>query len=147
MKRFIEWIGSAKAYASLVFTGEVLIYTAIKNMLLGETALPYSMIWQFLALAVIIPFLQMLCFGDMVFKNLRSSLRLLLFSLKLLCTLSIFAGIFHWFPVHDPMAWIVFVVGILAAESILGLSLHLYFRITGQQYTEKLKLYKEHHRA
>lgn len=146
MKNLVEWIGGAKAYASLVFTGEVLIYTAIQNMLLGEASLPYSMVWQFLALAVIIPLLQMLCFSGAVFKSLSNALRAALFSVKLLCTLSIFATVFGWFNVTEPMSWVFFLIGILGTELIVGLALYAYFRITGRQYAEKLELYKEHQR-
>lgn len=73
-------------------------------------------------------------------------MRGLLFSVKVLCTLSIFAVVFHWFPVGDPMAWFWFVGCILLVGLVLWCSLFAYYRITGQQYTEKLEFYKQQHR-
>lgn len=142
LKQAVRWIGGFKAYVFLLFGAEVTLYTFVRQVFFGDTALPYSWVWQFLAIAVFTVLLQAACFSDWFFKRLRTSLRMVLFTLKMFCMLSVFAWVFRWFPMDDLMAWLVFGGIFLLFELAIALSFEVYNRLAGEKYTAQLELYK-----
>lgn len=142
MKQAVQWIGGFKAYVGLIFGGEVLVYTAISG-LFGNTTLSFSMVWQFLAIAVCAALLQQLCFGTLILKHTRFWVRILLFTVKLFAVLALFAWWFRWFPLEQLTAWLIFGGVFLAAEAAIAAGFAAYHRITGEHYTAKLELYQQ----
>ena len=142
LSQSVRWIGGFKSYVCLIFSGEIMVYSIVRQLTVGEAALPYSLIWQFLAIAFFSTLLQSLCFSSVCFKKMRMPLRMVLFTLVMLCMLSLFAWGFRWFPMDDWRAWLIFGGVFLAAETIIALSFEAYYRLTGEKYTAQLELYK-----
>lgn len=140
MKRFIEVTLALKNMAGLCFTGTILIYMVV-GWFFGLRAVTFSLLWQFLAIAIICGVLQFVFFSGNVVKTMRYSLRVLCFGAPLYLCVSVLAMVFRWFPMR-PMSWLVFTGIFLAILVVLAVVFELYFKLVGRQYNQILQDYK-----
>ncbi len=141
MKKFLKAMAEFKTWLCLCFTGSMLIYT-VCNMIFGNGTMGCDVVFQILALCVGVTLLQWLCFSGAVFKKLRYSLRMLIFSVPMLGLLSLCAAAFHWFPTDRPEAWGSFLLAALIAFVGISLGFEIYFWAVGKKYDGLLGQYR-----
>lgn len=140
MKRLIEIVMAIKSFACMSFTGFVMVYVVI-SWFFGQRGLSFSLLWQFLALSLLVSTLQFIFFSGNVVKKMNYAWRLVWFVLPLYLGVSAFALLFGWFPLR-PGSWLVFTAIFLVIFAVLVVALELYCRLTGRQYNQLLDAYK-----
>lgn len=142
MKRFFKGVLLWKNGASLMFTGSVLLYCMI-SLLYGEAELEISIVFSLLLLSALGTLLQFLAFTEYVIKNVRYSLRLLIFAVPFLILLTGCAYLFRWFPMDLFQSWLIFSGIFLGIFMITSLGFEIYYRISGKKYDGLLGQYKK----
>lgn len=141
MKKLLKALSEFKTWLCLCFTGSMLIYT-VCNMIFGNGTMDCGVVFQVLALCAGVTLLQWLCFGGAVFKKLRYSLRMLIFSVPMLGLLSLCAVVFHWFPTDRAEVWGGFLLVALIAFVGISLGFEIYFWAAGKKYDGLLGQYR-----
>jgi hypothetical protein len=142
MKKFTETLVAIKSVAAFVFVAQIMMYV-VGMMITGyANAMPFSFIWQALALSLITALLQYLCFDDRVIKKMRYSLRIVLFAVPLFAVLSSFALIGRWFPADRAGAWLLFAIIFLVVLVVITVAFEVYYRVTGKRYTDRLQSFR-----
>ena len=107
--------------------------------------LPYSIILQISALALILAFCVMFLFSEHFSLKIRFLVRYILLMGATLLFTTIFAVIFNWIPADDPFAWLSAVIATVICFSItIGLTF-LWVKLQGKKYNELLAKYKARH--
>jgi len=151
MKKFMSFIMPMKLIAGGIFAGLIGFYMVVGTLYTQftgaafEYSIPFAFIIQGAVLAVAIATLWGVFFGEMVIKKWRFFKRAFAFNLSLiiviaLCVLTSFA-----LPMPGDWAYLWLIgAGIIA----LGISVmsglnEIYYRKTGERYTEMLHLYQQ----
>ena len=109
---------------------------------LGGAGLTFSTLLQITGFSFILAVFVILIFSDRYFKKLRFLQRTFIFLPASLFTLSIFAIIFKWFPIDEPLAWLGFVITTIFCASVsMGLTL-LKLKLESKKYDRLLANYK-----
>jgi len=142
MKKAMEIIVQAKFIWGLFFTAAVVVYTIV-NMFLGNTSIEVIAIWQLLLLTIIIVLIQYLIFGEFILVNLSIKKKILIHLPLCYITILKFVNLYGWINISNYTTlgifsgiYIIFYLGILN-------SLHMYYKITGEQLNSKLAIYKQ----
>ncbi|MEG2233962.1 MAG: hypothetical protein RRZ42_04930, partial [Oscillospiraceae bacterium] len=130
MKKFLQGALEWKIWASLMFTGSVLLYCII-NLFLGYKSLEISTILSLLIVSAVGTFIQFLAFTEYIIKNLRYSIRMIIFVVPFSVLLAVCAVGFHWFPVEITGAWIMFIGIFILVFIAITIGFEIYFRVTG----------------
>ena len=141
MKKFIQLVAAIKAAASLAFTAGIMLIT-VGAMLLGQNAIPTSIIWQAVFLALIFGTLQFLAFTDHVFPRMGTAGRMAFLCLSMLAVLALFALVFRWFPAGHIASWAIFLGLYAAVFAIATIALRIVFRVGELTYNDSLAAYK-----
>jgi len=149
MKKMIDFVMPIKFIAGGVFCGLIGFYMVVGTLyarLTGaafEYSIPFVFLLHGVVLAIAIALLWEVFFGEVIIKKWRFFKRALVFNLLLIflivvCFLTSFA-----LPEAWAYLWLIG-VGIitLGIAIISGLS-EVYYRKTGERYTEILRIYKE----
>ena len=139
MKKLIEVSVVMKTVAGLVFAGQVILYVIVGTFF-GLSSMPFSFIWQAVAIAAITGILHYIAFTEEVIRKMRYSLRLAVFALPLYAALATFALIFQWFP-SGVVSWLLFTAIFLVVFGILNAAFEIYTKVTGKKYNESLMAY------
>jgi magnesium-transporting ATPase (P-type) len=108
----------------------------------GSIGLTFHFIFQIAGFSLILSIIKVLLFNEDFFPKMRFFWRSFILLLLTLITFSIFAIIFNWLPVNDPMAWLGFIVSSVVCFSIaFGLVL-LKLKLEGKKYGKLLANYK-----
>lgn len=75
MKRFFRFVMEWKTGACLMFTGTMVLYLVICQIL-GEQAAPVGTLWSLLLVSAAGTLLQVLCFTELVIRRMRYTTRL-----------------------------------------------------------------------
>ena len=113
---------------------------------LGSEGLSFSVILQFLAVAVMIAALKELIYSEKFLKNMMTLWRTVIF---LFCIIVIIIGFiiaFGWFPVNNVEGWIGFFVSFGVCFVISTLSMVIRTRWESRKYEESFEQYKREHR-
>ena len=141
MKNFLEGVMEWKSWAALTFSGAVVIYIVIA-LFLGQSEVPIHMIISLLLISSAGTFIQYLAFGPRIIKNMRYTLRMVVFVLPFLALLSATAYFFEWFPREASGYWFTFIGIFLVAFAGMTISFEVYFRATGKKYDGLLGQYR-----
>ena len=139
MKKLFEISVAIKSVAAMVLAGQIFLFVIIGSFF-GLTSIDFSFIWQAIAIAVITAILQYVAFAEDVIKNMRYSLRLLVFSLPLYAVLAAFAVIFKWFPANI-YTWLTFTLIFLVIFGAMNAAFEIYSKVTGKKLNECLNAY------
>lgn len=117
-KKLLDYL----AQAMLVF-GITILIVAILCILVGDNAKGYSTIFaagstgipintvlQYLLSSICITALRFLFFTDAIIKNMSVAARTIVMFISVIVLIGIFAHIFGWFPIDDPLCWISFFI-------------------------------------
>lgn len=141
MHKFLEALIQFKTWWCLSFTGCILIYT-VCSLFLGQRTMEFVMVFELIGLSAGATLLQFVCFSGRVIKKMRYSLRMVIFAVPMLGLVSLCAVVFHWFPISDGIAWMIFTIAYLLGFLGLTLGFEIYFRITGKKYDGLLGQYQ-----
>ncbi len=142
MKKFIGFLTEFKTWLCLCFTASMVIYT-VCSLLFGNKTIECKAVFQLLGIAAGITLLQYLCFTEVIFKKLRYSLRMLIFLAPTLGLLSLFAAVFHWFPLDRLGAWAVFLLAGFLIFAAISAGFEIYFWAAGKKYDGLLGEYRK----
>ncbi len=131
MKKFLIAVAAWKTSASLLFTGEVVIYLFFN---FGITDVSAAVLWGLLLASVAGSLFQTVCYTNWIIKKMRNIWRHLLFVLLFLPTLSFIAWKAEWFPMDQAGEWAIFIVIFFVIFFISAIGFDIYFRITGKKY-------------
>jgi len=108
----------------------------------GGMGLSYSVVLQIAGFSLVLAFFSIVVISQRFITKMRFWLRILLLFLSALFTFSVFAVIFKWFPINEPLAWLGFVFSSFVCFIFsLGLTF-LKFRLEGRKYDRLLANYK-----
>ncbi|MDR1868458.1 MAG: hypothetical protein LBQ82_00575 [Treponema sp.] len=112
---------------------------------LAQFGLAYNAVLQIAGLSVIIAAISTFLFSENVFYKMRFFLRINLFLLMVMIVVSLFALIFKWFPMNQPVVWLQFFISTFVFSLIsIGLSLFK-LKLEGKKYNKLLESYKARH--
>ncbi len=138
MKKFVSVVFSMKLNACLCFTAFTIFY-ALAEIISGYPLLSGWRALQLLVFSVICGALQYVFFSERVLKKMPYVRRVLLFGLCLLAVLAPFAVLCGWFPVGEPLSWLIFLAVFVALLLVLTAVFEVIYRITGRRYTSLLE--------
>lgn len=141
MKKVLDFVMEWKTAACFSYTGTVLLYMVIAA-LMGLDNAPLSILFAFLLLSAGGTLLQYICFTDRYIKKMRYTGRLVLFVAIFLPFLLAIAHWFHWFPMGDGKAWLLFAAIFIAILAVMTGGFEIYFRVTGKKYDGLLGQYR-----
>jgi len=144
MKRAIQIIAAIKTIAMFASTGAMMLSVFV-SMFLGRDSIPINYIWQIIFLSLIYGSLQLIAFSESTLGNMNTTGRMTLLGVSMLIVLAAFALIFGWFPIQNPVNWLIF-IGLYAAVFFGAvLAFRIVFRLGGMKYNELLVAYKARH--
>lgn len=138
MKKLMRITVDIKSFAGMCFMGMTIVYMLIAA-LLGERAISFSVILQFLGLALLCAFAQYAFFHERL--RLPGGARLALLAAALYVCFGACALLFRWFP-FTAVNWLLFTLAYCVVIAILALALFLYRRITGEHFNHLLRAYQ-----
>ncbi|MDL2214047.1 hypothetical protein LJB76_00640 [Clostridia bacterium OttesenSCG-928-O13] len=143
MKKFFEGVMEWKTAAALLFSGSVILCVVVM-LFLGKTEIPIPMLASLLIVSAVGSFIQFLAFGNHIIKNMRYSLRMIVFIVPFFSLLAINALCFQWFPTTAMGGgWLAF-TGIFIVVFIgMTIGFEIYFRATGKKYDGLLGQYRK----
>ena len=140
MKKFLVCLVEWKTAASLLFTGSVILCSAVM-LLLGQDTIPVATIASLLIVSSAGTFIQFLAFNGCIIKNMRYTLRLAVFAAPFFMLLALNAWLFSWFPM-DKAHWLYFSGIFLAIFVLMTVGFEIYFRAMGRKYDGLLGQYR-----
>jgi cation transporter-like permease len=112
---------------------------------LAPLGLTYNTILQIAGGSVILAIISTFLFSEQIFYKMRFLLRIIILLSMTLIVFSLFAIIFKWLPLNEPMSWLRFFISTLVCFFIsIGLTL-VKFKFEGRKYNKLLESYKARH--
>ena len=143
MKKLLDFIIPIKTSACYSFTCMVCIYAVYLASI--DALFSPQTVGVFLIVSVLGAMLQTLAFSDIVIKKLSYTIRIVLFAVPFFLILLFFARVFHWFPVEQTSAWLIFCGIFLFIFLFLTACFEIYFHISGRKYDGLLGQYRAAH--
>lgn len=142
MKKFLRGVIEWKAGVCFMYTGAMFIYLTF-CLVFDHRMVSTSMLWTLLLACVLAALIQMVCYSELIIKNMRYTLRSLLFVVLFLPTLALLGWKAQWFPTENTGSWVMFVGMFFATFIIMTVGFDIYFRITGRKYDGLLGQYRK----
>ena len=110
--------------------------------MLGSEGIPIAFLLQFLIADMIVMALRKLFLSDLCIKNMKPSLRVILFLVTALCTMTGFILAFRWFP---PVGLFVFIPGSVCAIIVNAVRMLRRENAKNNELADALEQYKFTH--
>ncbi|MEG1256578.1 hypothetical protein [Clostridium sp.] len=141
MRDLIKNTTEIKIIASVFFTGEAMMY-AIMAPFLGIYSISLGLIWQMAFISVILTAIQYIIYTSNLLSHIKTWVKILFHYASLVIIGYLWIKVFKWFDIDNIknvfVALLVFTAWFLAFTG----SIAIYNKSTGEQFNEKLKLYK-----
>lgn len=138
----MELIVQFKFVWGLIFTAAIVLYTTI-SMSLGKTSMEFIMVWQFVAVTIILTFIYYLIFGEFIMSTVSTKLKLFThFSLSYI-TLFISGLMTNLVDISNLYHYFIFTVGYIFLYLSIIFSFYMYYKATGEELNKKLAVYKQ----
>jgi len=112
---------------------------------LAPLGLTYNTILQIAGGSIILAVISTFLFSEHFLYKMRFLMRTIILLFMTLIIFSLFAVIFKWFPVNEPMVWIRFFISTFVCFFIsIGITL-VKQKLEGKKYNKLLKSYKGRH--
>ena len=85
---------------------------------LGANGISAATAFQFLGVIILIVTLRFVFMTDIMIKEMTLTMRMVLFFTCSFAVTVLFIFIFAWFPVNDPLSWLMFIVSITAKSVV-----------------------------
>lgn len=117
------------------------------GLLFGEVNLTLYAILETAAFSLILAIICLLILSDLFLVKMRFLLRSFLFFAALLSITTVFAVLFDWLDVADPLGWISYFLTFVICFAIgIGIKL-LKFSFDGKKYSKLLENYKSKYKT
>ena len=113
---------------------------------LGNEGLSFSVILQFLAVAVMIAALKEFIYSEKLLKNMMTLWKTVIFLFSIIVIIIGFIIVFGWFPVNNVEGWIGFFLSFGVCFLISTLSMVIRTKLESRKYEESFERYKKEHR-
>ncbi|MDR0877891.1 MAG: hypothetical protein LBN21_07545 [Treponema sp.] len=108
----------------------------------GSAGISYSIIFQIAGFSFILAIIKVFLFSELFFVKMRFLWRTFLLFLATVLTFSIFAVIFNWFQVNEPLTWLGFFISTSVCFSVSFCLTLLKLKLEGRKYDKLLANYK-----
>lgn len=142
MRKFMEITVQFKFVWALFFTAAILLYSVI-SMALGNGAVEFMVIWQLVALTMVVTFYHYLFFGELILKSRSTKYKVIVHWLLCYVTLLPSIYIFNWFDITNLKWFSVFTASYVGLYLSCILSFYIYYKATGEELNNRLTAYKE----
>jgi len=148
MKKFIALVTTLKAFAAMLFAGFICLYIAggVVYATFVDATFEYTISFihlvQSIGFSVVLSLLWGVCFGHMVIKKWKFISRHLLFDLSLALLLTVCFFFFSVISTGWNTLWLISASVMVVFVIVLSVVSEWYFKKTGEQYTELLKIYQ-----
>jgi hypothetical protein len=142
MRKFVEITVQFKFVWALFFSAAILLYSVV-SMALGHSSVEFIIIWQLVALTMIITFYHYLFFGELILKSLSTKNKVIVHSLLCYATLLPSIYLFNWFDITSLKWFSVFTVSYVGLYLSCIFSFYIYYKATGEELNNRLTAYKE----
>ena len=112
---------------------------------LGNEGLSFSVILQFLAVAVMIAALKEFIYLGKSLKNIMTLWKTVIFLFSIIVIITGFIIVFGWFPVNNVEGWIGFFLSFGICFVISTLSMVIKTKLESRKYEELFEKYKREH--
>lgn len=150
MKKFMDFVVVVKAFAAMLFAGLMILYMVsgvLYTHISGgafEYSIPFIFVLQGLGLSMAISVLWGVFISDVLIKKWRFVKRFIVFKASLMPLVAICFFTFLAIPTEWTIPWLISVLAVSGFVVILAILSEIYFKKTGENYTEALKQYKKH---
>lgn len=143
MRSFLINSYEIKKLCCLFFSAEVIIYACVAPFI-GENSISVSLVWQMAAISIIMTILQYAIYTSDFMVKVPKIIKVVIHYLLLIGIGYLFTKGFNWFDLSNSkyviIALVIFTVSFVATTGSIG----LYTKLTGEEFNEKLKVYKEY---
>ncbi|MGL5353274.1 MAG: hypothetical protein ACRDA5_08095 [Clostridium sp.] len=142
MKKFWKFYVGFESLTVLYFGSLILLYVLL-GPIWGVNSISFVIVWEMLLFSIIIALFQyVFCIWDFP-GNLYKIKRLVMYYFTLLIIGILFAKVFNCFDLSSTknliIAFSIYSISFISTNWGFG----LYYKVTGEEYNAKLKLYKE----
>jgi hypothetical protein len=142
VKKYMELIVQFKFVWGLFFTASILLYSIV-SMFIGKTSMDFILIWQFVAITMLLTFIHYLIFGEFINISLSPKFKVLVHFVLCYITMLVSVNILSWIDISSLYSVGIFTVGYVTLYLSLTLSFFIYYKITGEKLNNKLAIYKQ----
>jgi hypothetical protein len=142
MRKFVEVTVQFKFVWGLFFTASILLYTAI-SMALGNSYIEFIVIWQVVAMTLMLTLLHYLIFGELILKSLSTKFKIMIHALLSYIALMLSLNTFNWINIKELSSLAVFTGGYIVIYLACMTSFYIYYKATGEELNNRLTAYKE----
>lgn len=141
MKELFVFSTDFKCLTGLYFGAEIILYVLF-GPIWGVNSISFALVWQMLLLSLIIAIFQYVFYVWDLFGNLSRFKRSLIYYFTLIVVGTIFINVFDWFDLSSVKNIVISLSIFTVAFVSICFVYNLYYKVTGEEYNEKLKLYK-----
>jgi hypothetical protein len=142
MKKFVEITVQFKFVWGLFFSAALLLYTTI-SMLLGNSFMELIVVWQLVAITLLLTFFHYLFFGELILTSLSIKLKVIIHSVLCYLTILLSFCLFNWVKLSELNDLSIFTGGYILLYLSCILSFYIYYKVTGEELNYRLTAYKE----
>jgi hypothetical protein len=142
MKKFVEITVQFKFVWGLFFSASLLLYTTI-SMILGNSSMELIVVWQLVAITLLLTFFHYLFFGELILTSLSMKLKVIIHSVLCYLTILLLFCLFSWIKLSNPSDLSIFTGGYIFLYFCCISSFYIYYKITGEELNDRLTAYKE----
>ena len=110
---------------------------------LGSLGLSVKTMFQFLSAIAVTVLLRFLFMTDIIIKKMPLAARIIALFSSAFLNIVVFIILFHWFPVNNPITWVMFLISFAVSCSVSTWISILYEKTQNRRLTEALEKYKE----
>lgn len=141
MKKFFRKNLEIKMVATMFFASEVIIYAMIAPFL-GENEISLKLIWQMVIVSLILTLLQYLFYATPTFDKIKTWVKVVIHYVLLLILGYGCAKILNWFDTSSIKNIMLAATIFTISFALFAGSIALYNKVAGDQFNEKLRIYK-----
>lgn len=142
MKKYFEIIVQFKFVWGLFFTASILLYSVV-SIAFGKNSMEFLLIWQFVAITMILTLIHCLIFGEFILKSLSQRNKLAVHFILCFITMLVSSNILGWIDITNFYSLAIFTLGYTLLYVSMSFSFFMYYKITGEKLNNRLAAYKQ----
>jgi hypothetical protein len=142
MKKFVEITVQFKFVWGLFFSAALLLYTTI-SMILGNSSMELIVVWQLVAITLVLTFFHYLFFGELILTSLSMKLRMIIHWTLCYLTILLSFCLFNWIKLSKLNDLSIFTGAYIVLYLSCIFSFYIYYKVTGEELNDRLTAYKE----
>ena len=142
MKKFVEITVQFKFVWGLFFSAALLLYTTI-SMVLGNSSMELIVVWQIVAITLLLTFFHYLFFGELILTSLSIKLRMIIHSILCYLTILLTFCLFSWIKLSELSDLSIFTGAYIFVYLSCILAFYIYYKVAGEELNDRLTANKE----